>query len=409
MSMNIALTGLYAARSAISNTSNNITNAETTGYRGARAHFGDLFASSPFSPVKTQTGNGVELQQIRRSFEQGSLSNTGNILDMAIEGRGFFAMRDENGAAVYSRAGAFGLDRDGTIVNTEGLQLLTRPVAANGAALGGGATQLSPLSIPMRSGVANATAAAELQVNLPASGARSAQPFDASDAATYAASTPIEVRGTDGSVRDATVYFARTAVPGGGSPDTVYTAHLLVDGTPMTSATPVELTFDVNGQMTAPAGAASFTGGGATLDIDFAGSGLDAAGFAVNRYVHDGRGLDPLQGLEVDEQGVVWATYGGEAAQAMGQVALAGFNNEHGLRPLGSASFAATQASGEAVIGGPKSEGLGSLRASALEGSNVDLTEEMVNLITSQRNYQASAKALETSSSLTQTIMNIRS
>ncbi|WP_273522821.1 flagellar hook protein FlgE [Rhodosalinus sediminis] len=409
MSMNIALSGLNAARSAISNTSNNIANAETAGYRGARAHFGDLFSSSPFSPVKTQTGNGVELQQIRRSFEQGALENTGNILDMAIEGRGFFTLRDQNGGQIYSRAGAFGMDRDGTIVNNEGLELLTRPVAANGAPLGGGAAQLSPLSIPMTSGTPQATGAADLQVSLPANGPLSTQPFDAADPATYAESTPIEVRGADGTVRDATVYFARTQVPGGGTPDTIYTAHLVVDGTTMTTAAPAELTFDADGQMTAPGGAISFTDGGDTIDVDFAGSRLDTGGFAVDRYAHDGRGLDALQGLEIDEQGVIWASYGDQAAQAMGQVALAGFNNEQGLRPLGSASFAATQASGDAMIGGPQTEGLGSLRASALEGSNVDLTEEMVNLISSQRNYQASAKALETSSSLTQTIMNIRS
>lgn len=407
MSMNIALSGLNAARSAISNTSNNIANAETAGYRGARAHFGDLFSSSPFSPVKTQTGNGVELQQIRRSFEQGALENTGNILDMAIEGRGFFTLRDQNGGQIYSRAGAFGMDREGTIVNNEGLELLTRPVAANGAPLGGGAAQLSPLSIPMTSGTPQATGAADLQVSLPANGPTQTQPFDAADPDTYAESTPIEVRGADGTVRDATVYFARTPVPGGSPSDTVYTARLVVDGTTMTAGT--SLTFDMDGQMTTPSGPISFSGGGDTIDVDFAGSRLDTGGFAVDRYAHDGRGLDALQGLEVDEQGVIWASYGDQAAQAMGQVALAGFNNEQGLRPLGSASFAATQASGDAMIGGPQTEGLGSLRASALEGSNVDLTEEMVNLISSQRNYQASAKALETSSSLTQTIMNIRS
>ncbi|TCP61349.1 flagellar hook protein FlgE [Rhodovulum bhavnagarense] len=409
MSMSIALMGLNAAQAAINNTSNNIANAGTIGYRGGRTEFGDIFTSSPYAPTNTQSGNGTELLGVRRSFQQGALSSTGNTLDLAIQGSGFFTLQNGEGDMSYTRAGAFGLDAGGHIVNSSGDMLMTLPVAQNGAGLGGAAPQLSALQVPMYSGTSEATASVEMAVNLASGDALSATPFSPSDPASYASSTPIEMFDGDGQPMDATVYFALTQVPGATAPETLYTPYVVVDGTTLVDPAGQTLGFDADGAQLTPSAPLNLTlPDGAAFTLDLGGSTLGAGGFAVTRYAHDGETSEMLTGLEVDADGVIWASYGDQQAKALGMVAMANFNNPEGLRPIGSAAFSATSDSGAALFGGANSKGMGSLRSAALESSNIDLTQQMVDLITSQRNYQASAKALETSSSLAQTIINMR-
>lgn len=159
MSTLTAMTGLSAAQADLSATSNNIANVGTVGFHRTRAEFGDIYATSPYSPNKTQVGAGVEVIQMRQTFAQGAIEASGNILDMAIAGAGFFATQSEldGGVNVYTRAGAFGMDKDGYVADSSGNYLLAYPVAEDGSVLAQDLTQATPIQIPLQTGVPVAT------------------------------------------------------------------------------------------------------------------------------------------------------------------------------------------------------------------------------------------------------------
>lgn len=232
--------------------------------------------------------------------------------------------------------------------------------------------------------------------------------FDPKDATTYAHHTVVPAYNAEGVSMEADVYFIRTASPSATSPDTTYQMRLFVDGFERVAPTPTTITFGDKGQLTAGAVSSFATGTDDQLEVDLTGSIVDEAPFSVQSAGHDGKAREQLTNLDIDSLGSVWATYGTGQRIALGQVVLANFSNPQALRPLGKSTFAATAESGPVEAGMPGGAGFGSLRAGALERSNVELTEELVNLISAQRNYQASAKAMETSTSLMQTIMNIR-
>lgn len=423
MSMSTALSGLKAAQAEISATAHNISNVGTVGFRSSRVEFGDVFSSSPFSTQRTAIGSGVQVQRVAQNFTQGNVVTTGNLLDIAIEGQGFFAIRpvgDPNSSASetkFSRAGAFTMDTAGNVVNGSGDALLAWPVGTNGLPLTYDLTQAQPLTVPLEMGEPVATSTIRLDVNLPSDddmlGQQSAVPptaaFDPDDATTYARRTAVPVYGPDGKPVDAEAYFIKIASPDATSQDSVFELRLRVDGQelhPTAPATANRVTFDAAGTMTAGT-VLSF--GAQGLNIDLTGSSLSEKPFAVAAASHNGSAAGRLTNLELDGTGAVWATYGTSGRQAMGQIVLANFTNPQGLKVQGKATFAATSDSGAPITGMPGTAGFGLLRSGALERSNVELTEELVNLISAQRNYQASAKAMETSTSLMQTIMNIRS
>lgn len=421
MSMSTALSGLKAAQTEISATANNIANVGTVGFRSSRVEFADVFSSSPLSNQRTAIGSGVQVQRVAQNFTQGNVVTTGNLLDIAIEGQGFFALQqvtDKNsptGGAVFSRAGAFTMDTSGRVVNGANQSLLCWPVAANGAALTNELSQAVPLTIPMEQGAATRTSTVNLAVNLPSDnamiGSQSAIPpaaaFDPADATTYARRTVVPVFGPDGTPREAEAYFVKTAAPNAGSTDTTYRMHVMLDGQELAPNGAANITFDGAGAMTA--GATLSFGTTDPVSFNMAGSALTTTPFAVTAAGHNGAAPAKLTNLELDGAGSVWATYGTGKRVALGQVVLANFSNPGGLKVMGKATFGTTSESGNAITGTPGTSGFGALRSGALERSNVELTEELVNLISAQRNYQASAKAMETSTSLMQTIMNIRS
>lgn len=423
MSMSTALSGLKAAQAEISATAHNISNVGTVGFRSSRVEFGDVFSSSPFSTQHTAIGSGVQVQRVAQNFTQGNVVTTGNLLDIAIEGQGFFAIRpvgDPNSAtseAKFSRGGAFTMDTAGNVVNASGDALLAWPVGTNGEPLTYDLAQAQPLSIPLEMGEPVATSVIKLDVNLPSDddmlGSQSAVPpaaaFDPADPATYARRTSVPAYGPDGKPVEAEAYFIKVASPDATSQDSIFELRLMLDGSevpPTDPATPNRITFNAAGQMTA---GTTLSFGAPATTIDLTGSALTDKPFSVASASHDGSAAGRLTNLELDGTGAVWATYGTSGRLAMGQIVLANFTNPQGLKVQGKATFAATSESGAPLTGMPGTAGFGLLRSGALERSNVELTEELVNLISAQRNYQASAKAMETSTSLMQTIMNIRS
>ena len=424
MSMTTALSGLMAAQTEISNTSNNISNVGTMGFRGSRVEFSDVFSTSPFSAARTAVGSGVQIQRVVQDFTQGNVVTTGNLLDIAIEGQGFFALRElgsvnsASGGAVYSRAGAFSMNIDGYVVDSVNRAVLAWPVSVDGTAMTEDISRAEPLQIPMQQGDAKRTSQINLNVTLPADASMLGQqdavpptkPFDAADPTTYAHRTLVPTYDSEGHGTEADAFFVRRASPSVDSPETVYELRLFVDGMelPVPPGGLAQVRFGADGEIVS-GGTLSFGSGAEAMGLSLAGSRLDARAFSVTTASHDGQSRAQLTNLDVDSQGGVWATYGTGNRVSLGQVVMATFSNPQGLRPTGKATFAATVESGPVLTGLPGSAGFGSLRAGALERSNVDLTRELVDLISAQRYYQASAKAMETSTSLMQTIMNIRS
>lgn len=422
MAMTTALSGLQAAQSDINATSNNIANAGTAGFRASRVLFADVFSSSAWSVADHATGSGTRILSIDQDFSQGSVIASGRPLDLAIEGQGFFAVADldalsgAQGRTLYTRTGDFSLDAAGRLVNSAGRAVLAWPASAEGLALGQDAASAGPLTVPVTSGTATPTTAIALDVALPAQadvmGQQAAVPpaaaFDPADASTWAFRTPVSVTGADGRAQESQVYFIRQSVPSEGSSDSIWSARLTVGGELFTSTAP-EITFDAAG---APTGATplGFRGAdGRAITLDLGASSQEGAAFRVQSAKADGTSPASMTALTVDGRGTVWASYGTGDPVAQGTLMLASFTNPGGLRQIGETSFQATPDSGEPLVGSAQSLGFGKISSGGLEGSNVDLTVELVDLITAQRNYQASAKALETSSSLMKTIMNLSS
>lgn len=422
MSMTVALTGLNAAQTDIAATSHNIANVATTGFRSSRVEFAEVYNSSPYTVSRTTTGSGTSVMRIGQDFGQGNIVATGGPLDLAIEGSGFFAVQpapdsDGNTQEVrYTRAGAFGMTKDGTVVNSAGQSLLGLPVAADGTALNTSMSFAGPITVPPTFGEARATSAAQMTVTLPTDpamlGGQAAVPpavaFDSDDTTSYAFRTPFPVTDENGHSIQAEAYFVKTAAPTAGSTDTTYEIHLLVDGQQRSTASAQTITFDVDGTLTTTA-PLSFGTGATALSLDFSGSELRNESFSVQSVGDDGTAPVALTAMEVDSKGTVWASYGADHRLALGKVMMATFANPQGLKPVGNSSFTSTADSGAALFGVPGSPGMGDLRAGSLEKANVELTEELVNLITAQRNYQANAKSMETSSAMMQTILNLRS
>nr|WP_111299298.1 flagellar hook protein FlgE [Paracoccus saliphilus] len=423
MSMNTALSGLSAAQTDIAATSHNIANVATIGFRGSRAEFADIFNQSPYTVSRTTTGTGTQVTRIAQDFGQGSIVGTGNRLDLAIEGPGFFAlqpMANPRGGApetLYSRAGAFSMSADGRIVNASGQQLLGWPVASDGAGLSQTVNMAGPLQIPLLMGEPRATSAVALEVRLPSDpqmgGAQAAVPpaaaFDPDDATTWAHRTPVPLSDAEGRAIAGEAYFVRMSNPTADVPETSYQMHLVVEGMELApDGNDATVTFDAEGQLVAGTLPFGFAAEAGPITLDLNRSRLTDAPFEVRSVSHDGQARTQLTTLDIDNEGTIFASYGSDNRIAQGKLALVNFANPGGLRVKGGAAFAATADSGAPLAGSPGDAGFGSLRSGALEKANVDLTEELVNLITAQRNYQASAKAMETSSGMMQTILNLR-
>jgi flagellar hook protein FlgE len=396
----VALSGLNAASSDLNVTANNIANANTTGFKLSRAEFADVFA------VGAQNiGNGVGISSVTQEFTQGGVDFTDRGMDLAISGEGFFTMNDR-GTVSYTRAGSFGVDRDGYVVNNQGQRLQIFPVANNGTFNTG---TLADLRLATTDSPPQATARAEFGINLPGNAAVPAVPvFDPANASSYNHSTAVTIYDSLGASHTATAYFVKTATPN------QWDARFYVDGTAVGGAN--TLTYSNLGVLTAPVGggitlpAYTPTTGAApiTLTVDVLNSTQYGSAFGVNLLNQDGFASGRLSSIDVDTSGVIFARFTNGRSEPLGQVALSNFANVQGLRQLGDTSWSETFTSGDAVRGSPGTGSLGLVQSGALESSNVDLTEQLVNMITAQRNFQANAQMISTADQVTQTIINIR-
>lgn len=422
MSFNIGLSGLRAATKDLNVTGNNIANAGTAGFKQSRAEFSDVYAASVLGTGKNQQGSGVLLSNVSQLFNQGNINYTQNALDLAINGNGFFQVSN-NGAISYSRAGYFGTDREGFIVDNFGYNLQGYTTDANGELKVG---TVSNLQIKTSSQDPKPTSKIEQSYNLNSTNnAPINTPFSATDPKSYNSSTSTNIYDTQGNAHALTQYFVKTGA-------NTWDMHILIDGVAPddpTSTTPLTttLTFDSAGKLqgsstvdlsawipsalkgtppTATANGADANAGGMILDMRNATQFANA--FAVNAVAQDGYTTGELAGIEIDDTGMIFARYTNGQSKVQGQVVLADFANVQGLTPVGKTQWVQSLASGEPVINPGRTGTLGAIQAGALEDSNVELSDQLVNLIVAQRNYQANAKTIETESAITQTILNLR-
>ncbi len=396
----VALSGLNAASSDLSVTANNIANANTTGFKASRSEFADVFA------VGAQNiGNGVAMASVTQEFSQGGVDFTDRGLDLAISGEGFFTMSDR-GVTSYTRAGSFGVDRDGYVVNSKQQRLQIFPVATNGTFNTG---TLSDLRLATADSAPQATSRAEFGINLPANATVPTVPtFDPANASSYNHSTAVTIYDSLGSAHTATAYFVKTATAN------QWQARFYIDGNPVGGANTMTysnlgvLTAPVGGGITLPAFTPANGSAPITMTADVLNSTQYGSEFGVNQLTQNGFASGRLSSIDVDGNGVMFARYTNGRSEPLGQVALSNFANTQGLRQLGDTSWSETFTSGDAVRGSPGTGSMGLIQSGALESSNVDLTEQLVNMITAQRNFQANAQMISTADQVTQTIINIR-
>ena len=406
MSFNTALSGIQAASADLGIIGNNVANSATTGFKSSRAEFSDVYASL-LGASDTTIGSGVRLQNVAQQFAQGNVTFTNNALDLAISGSGFFQL-ESGGAMIYSRAGNFSLDRDGFVVNNDGATLMARSADSNGAITGA----VGPLQLDTDYVAPNPTSGLSANINLDAREAETDSSWlvvgGVPDPAGYNRSTTTTIYDSLGNDHTVGLYFSKL------DPVTnpnEWNVRTIIDGA-LVDTTAV--TFNTDGSYNAPALIPiTFNPvGGATIpqsfDIDLSSSTQYGSDFAVNSLSQDGYTSGQLLGVTIDKEGIIFARYSNGQSQARGQIVLANCANVQGLQPLGDTAWAETFASGAPVVSEPGTAGLGLIQSSALEDSNVDLTDQLVRMIEAQRNFQANAQTIQAEDAVTQTIINLR-
>ena len=425
MAFQHGLSGLNASSKNLDVIGHNIANANTTGFKSSRAEFADLVASSMGAGGGANYGIGVEVAAVAQQFSQGNVTVTGNNLDVAINGNGFFKVQQADGSAAYTRAGNFKLDKTGDLVTNGGAQVMGFRVDP---ATGLSTSEAQPLSFPTGAPIqAKQTESIKATLNLDARAKDSAgdatatPPVPATPRSTYG--TSINVYDTQGVATPVNLYFMKTANPNEWA---VY--NQLDDPTAVPPVTAISLgtiAFDENGKIdpatatltltVSPtanpnAGTAAPAVANFPVDIDMSGATQFGSKFAVatGGLSQDGYASGDLTSINISNDGMVMASYSNGVTRAEAQVALANFRNPQGLLAVGGNNWVESFDSGPAVLGKPGDGNFGALRSGALEDSNVDLTAELVNMMTAQRAYQANAQTIKTQDQVMSTLVNLR-
>lgn len=390
MGFSIDTRGLTAASSRLEVVGNNISNANSTGFKGAN-----------FSNTLANVINGGAIGSLpgsRQSFNQGAIEATGNPLDIAVNGRGFFRVETQDGVA-YTRDGQFLLDKDGRVINSAGDQLTGFGVNADGVIVPG---VLVPLTITTDDKPPVVTTEATLALTLDSREEVPTAAFNAGDPTTYNHSTTTAVYDELGDAHYVQTYYVKTAA-------NAWEAYASVDGGAAASLSP--LAFGNDGLLTTTPAEFNID---VTLDdgtIRPVSFDLSAARQYATPFVatmeQNGSPLGQMLGYEVDKDGQIMTRYSNGETAIMGQVVLSNFESVDGLKPTGNNQWVETFASGEAQVYLPGTAGQGVLEASAIETSNIDLTSELIKLIEAQRIFQASAELVRKQDEITQTTVQI--
>ncbi|GDX85241.1 flagellar hook protein FlgE [Methylococcaceae bacterium] len=495
MGFTTALSGLKAASTTLAVTSNNIANSQTVGFKESRAQFGDAYANSMGSS-NGAVGKGVSITTIAQQFKQGNIEPTGNALDMALSGEGFFSMGDlfdpidQNKpleATSFTRNGAFHLNNKGNVVDDSGRYLLAFKPVGRTVAEGFNVGVKLPLNVSTDQGAPEPTKLIQMKINLNGASKVPSQPFGFTrdvppvpDPTTYNHTTSITTYDSLGNAHVVGSYFVKlpstdaasanqwsvyTFIDGRGitkgtqsnsttptviatgsvlgaayNPSTPETAPELptaeimsfnLDGSIMTGAGPDKITgivgqdpithsgtsvdfggVDVYDLMTKldPAGVALYPTVATVplnITIDFKGTTDFSNPFTVNDLKQDGMPVGNLIGIDVNQEGVVFAKYSNGFAKPLGQVALARFADNMAMTKVGNTTWQATTASGSPIYGAGGDNNFGTVKGSSLETSNVDLSEQLVKLIVAQQAYQANSQIVSAEKSVMETILRV--
>lgn len=407
MPFRIALSGLNAAQTDLSVTGNNIANASTAGFKGSRTEFSDVYAVAFEGISSLATGNGVAVTGITQSFSQGNIDFTERNLDIAVSGQGFFVMEDSSGQT-FTRSGAFHIDRDGRVVNQGDQRLQVFPAIAGGTGFNTGV--LADIQLLTSDGPPSPTTAIDVSLNLSASDPiPTTAPFNPNDPTSFNNSTSTVVYDSLGSAHTSTLYYVKSAVLN------QWDTYNYIDGNEATSGgvSPIAITFNADGTLAGPnniAYDAVPSGTGALplqFDVNYPNTTQFGSPFAVNGLSQDGFTTGRLSGIDIDNEGVVFARFTNGQSNPLGKVALANFANVGGLAQQGDTSWSQTFDSGDLILGEANTASFGLVQSGALEASNVDIAASLVNLITAQRNFQANAQVISAADTVTQTIINI--
>lgn len=405
MTFSQGITGLQAAAAQLDVIGNNIANSSTVGFKSGAVAFKDVIAGS-------RIGLGVSVAAVQQDFSAGSVQLTNRPLDLAVtNGSGFFQVASATGSHIaYTRNGQFTVDKDGYVVSSSGLRLQGYGLTATGGIAGG---TPGPIQFPTQSMKPNETGKVTAQFNLDSRTPAldlAAKPFDPADSTTYTYSNAVNVFDSLGNAHELELYFVKTD-----SATSAWKVYATAGGQQLTTTpSSVDITFDSNGAI-ATGATFSVTGDYANgsnqsaFSVDLGNSTQFSNTSAVQKLTQDGYTSGNLTSYSVGKDGVVSGKYSNDETKILGQVVLSSFANPNGLEPSGSNEFVETNASGQPLTGAPgDGTTLGAITSGALEGSNVDLTKELVNLITAQRFYQANGQTLKTQDQITQTLINMR-
>ncbi len=429
MSFQQGLSGLNAASKNLDSLGNNIANASTVGFKSSQTQFSDVFANSLAGAGGIQVGIGTQISTITQQFTQGNITGTNNPLDIAISGQGFFRLSNQ-GSTVYSRNGQFQQDKQGFLVNAAGANLTGRP-AINGVISGGA---LSNLQIPTNNLSPQVTSSIGVGVNLDSrSPVVATAAFNPTDPTSYTQSTSLTLYDALGGEQSVGLYFAKTSNnnwnvygtltnPSGATTVLNYTPAVVGPPAVPASTAPLgALAFSAStgaltsSTVTLPTLTTAQLGTGAAnlaaipaSSFVFSGSTQFGTLYGINQLTQNGFTSGRPTGFNIGRDGIITGRYSNGQTLLLGQVELSNFRNPNGLEPLGNNVWAESSDSGQPLPGTPGSGSLGVLQSSAVEDSNVDLTKELVDMITAQRSYQANAQTIKTQDQVLQTLVNLR-
>ncbi|GAA0676663.1 flagellar hook protein FlgE [Sphingomonas insulae] len=421
MSFYTSLSGLQASQTDMNTISHNLANVSTTGFKKSRVEFSDVIASSVSTDPRKMVGSGVVVKATTQQFKEGNLQGTTNALDLAVMGEGFFTVKTTGASdsIAYTRNGAFSVDSSRNVVDGQGSFLMVYPVDGDGNVTATGEDGLTNLQLQQTSGTPEATKDVATSINVSGTSTVKTTKFDRTDTTTYNNSVATRIYDANGNPMTMTSYYVRTKVPDAtAGTESTWEVHTYIGDKPLEvggSTDPVEITFGSTGAITKPLTPIKYDkfiplSGAAEqqISLNLANSTQLSSAFAVNSKSQDGVAVGQLSGVTVNSEGLIQASFSNGDIVPLGKVALAKFSTPTGLRQIGNSYWSATGLSGSATMGSASADGFGSLMSGQIEGSNVDITEELVNLIAAQRNFQANSKALDTANQVSQTIIQIR-
>ena len=403
MGFSQAISGMNAASKQLDVIGNNIANSATVGFKSASISFADIYAGS-------KVGMGVKVAAVVQNFNDGTTTATNNSLDVAISGNGFFRLVDSSGQVYYTRNGQFQLDAERNIISADGLQLTGYLATGTPPKIQQGATP-EPLKVSQEMLNASATTKASLQTNLNSnSKVPEKQPLNALDADTFNYSTTITTYDSLGNQRNVQLFYVKTA-------DNQWDVHYLDGSDPTASLQKLgQMEFDSTGKLISdPDMTVNLNGINGSADnsftLSFTNSSQQNMGKEVGSIktpVVDGYAAGDLVGYSIANDGSLFGIYSNQQTMLLGQIAMADFANVNGLEPAGNNNWRATLNSGAEVLGMANSGTLGLLMSGAVESSNVDMSQELVNMIVAQRNYQSNSQTIKTQDQILNTLVNLR-